>query len=476
MQEQGSKTPKIIWIMIAVYFLVFAAVSCFRHFNFQTQTWDLGAFDQTFWNTVHGHFMQNNLEEVHNHFGVHMSPFLVLLVPGYALFQTPYFLLLIQSVALALSAWPFFLLARKILQNSRLSTLIALAYLLYPSLHWVNSYDFHEIPFFVPLLITALYLIITEKWVWASVFLALAASVEENAILAVMFVGFYLLIHKSAETKFFNKWRKFGVAIIILSAIYFVLTVKIFMPAFGGGLLRLDRYGNLGGSAGEIIKNVFTHPALLIHTVFTGQKMTYLLWLFLPAAFLPLLSWRGLVLLVPGLLQNLLTTFNFQFSSLYQYDAILIPGLWFAAILGMKNFLDRKPGYVRALQWTLVITAVGCYALRSPINPVKFPYQLFGTNPRWQAMRQMVKEVPPGVSVAAQTNLVPHLTNREHIYMLGREPSPVDVVLLITNDDFGFPSQQSFQSYVDSYLATNRYTPKQIGDHYYILFRSDLLK
>src|SRR3989344_3065214 len=101
-------SQKMIWLLIASYILVFGIFVSLRHYNFQTQAWDLGIFVQTFWNTINGRFLTNNIEGIKqegiikNHFGVHMSPFLILLVPGYALFPTPYYLLIIQTVALAL--------------------------------------------------------------------------------------------------------------------------------------------------------------------------------------------------------------------------------------------------------------------------------------------------------------------------------------------------------------------------------------
>ena len=74
--------------MIIAYLVIFGVVTSLRHYSFQTQTWDLAAFDQSFWNAAHGRGLVNNLEQVHNHLGLHMSPLLFALVPGYALFNS----------------------------------------------------------------------------------------------------------------------------------------------------------------------------------------------------------------------------------------------------------------------------------------------------------------------------------------------------------------------------------------------------
>ena len=84
-----------VWYLLALYSVIFITLSSLRHYHFETQTWDMGIFAQTFWNATQGEGLQNRIEETHNHLGVHWSPILWLLVPGYAVFQSPYFLLAI---------------------------------------------------------------------------------------------------------------------------------------------------------------------------------------------------------------------------------------------------------------------------------------------------------------------------------------------------------------------------------------------
>src|SRR3989344_2904457 len=180
---------RVVWTAILLYIAFFGVFTSLRHYNFQTQAWDMGIFEQTFWNTTQGRIMQNSLEEIPNHLGIHMSPLLFLLVPGYALFPTPYFLLIIQTIAIGLGAWPLYLLSKKVLKRDDFPILIALGYLLHPSLHWINIFDFHEIAFFIPLMLAAFYFLEIRSWAWAGIFLALSASTKEDAILMVLFAG-----------------------------------------------------------------------------------------------------------------------------------------------------------------------------------------------------------------------------------------------------------------------------------------------
>lgn len=461
---------KSLWILIGLYVAVLGTTTLLRHYNFETQAYDLGIFEQSFWNAAHGRGLTNSLEQIPNHLGVHMSPGLFLLVPGYAVFPSPYYLLIIQTLALALGAWPLFLLAKKVLQDHRLSLLITIGYLLYPSLHWLNFYDFHEIAFFVPLLLAALYFIEIEKWGWAGLFLALSASVKEDAVLAVLFVGVYLLLKSPPKVKM-------GLGIITASLAYFLLTVFVLMPAFGGALLQnLENhpYSQFGQTFGEIIKNIITSPVLVAQTLFTGQKFFYLLWLLLPVAFLPLWGWPGIVLLVPGLAENLLSNHPSQFSGLYQYDAILIPGLWVAVIYGLHSWLKSgrlRDFLIRDLVLSLVLAGFVAF---SPMSPVRVPTNLFSPNPSLDAIRGELRLVPPELSVAASPKLLPHLSHRERVYMFGRERADVDFVVIDQRQIFNFGSFEAFAAHLKSYRDSGRYEERKIDERYGMLVKQRL--
>ncbi|MEK7590139.1 MAG: DUF2079 domain-containing protein [Patescibacteria group bacterium] len=457
---------RILLGMVLLYVLVFGTVTALRHYNFQTQTWDLAAFVQTFWNTTQGRIMFNNIEQASNHLGVHWTPWLFVLIPGYFLFATPYYLLFIQTLALAAGAFPLYFLALRVLQKKNLALLITAGYLLYPSLHWVNTFDFHEISFLVPLLLAAFYFLDAERWWLGGLFLTLSASVREDAIPAVLFIGIFFLARK--------KW-KIGIITSVLALIYLILVLKIFIPSLAGGeLFRFDRYYNLGATPGEAIKNVLTDPALVAKTVFTLPKIKYLLVLFAPVAFLPFFSGSAFLLLIPGLAENLLTYFPLQFSGTYQYDSLLIPGIFIATIYGLKKIIEKWPSKEKLVKWILITAmAIGFFA-RSPVSPITFPFQLFKSNPTWETYRKLVQIVPDNASVAAPTNLIPHLSNREHSYMLGKEKIIPDVVIIDGADSFGFDTFENFQKYADNYINSGIYNVTIIDDRYAIMIKKGL--
>lgn len=497
---------RALWLLIGVYFVIFGLLTSLRHYNFHTQAWDLAAFVQSFWNAVHGQGLINNLEQVENHLGIHWSPFLFLLVPFYFFFRSPYTLLLLQTAALALGALPLYSLAKRVLNSQPLSYMIVALYLLYPGLQWTNMYDFHEISFFLPLFLSALYFIEAKRWGWAGLFLVLSATVKEDAILVVLFAGIYVLFmarrHSEAEaesdsakpknlkrsfTAFRMTSKSFGILIIILALVYFLLATKVFMPAVGGGVLRFDRYANLGENPTAIVKNVVNNPGLLGQTLFDGRKLSYLFWLFLPVVFLPFFQWRAWILLIPGLAENLLTNYHFQFSGLYHYDAILIPGIFVGAIYGLNNVILQlrsetkksvvgEPVEPLRLHWIVLSMAIIVFLIRSPLGLANFPIDYFRDSPIKTAYRNMVRLVPKdkSVSVAALTNLVPHLAHRDRIHALGSETGLMDMVLADLQDRFGFKDETEFKTYLENYLKSGLYKGQLFDDRYLVIIHNKL--
>lgn len=451
------KQNKTILIAVLLYFFLFSFLSIARHYTFQTQVWDLAAFEQSFWNTINGRIMFNNFEGT-NHLAIHFSPFLFLLVPFYFLWPGPEILLILQSLAISLAVLPIYLLSKKLL-NKKWALTVSAIYLLYPSLHWANLFDFHAVTFAIPLFAAFFYFWHQQKIPWALTILILAMTTAENMIVAGFFVGIFIIL---------NKHYKLGFLVSLGSLIYFIVVAKIIMPALGGGIVRLDRYEQFGDSALEIIKNVIIRPDLTAQTVLIPEKMAYLFNILLSASFLPFAAGKSLILLVPGLLINLLTTFSFQFSNFYQYDSILIPFMMIGAVFGLKNILTKTKINKNYVMTFISLTVALGFIFNSPLSPLNFPLPKF-QDERVSDFKKIIKLIPPDASVAAYTNLAPHLTHREEIYMTGDEPYFMDYVILDKRDIFGFDSQEIFDDYLRQYAANNQHEAVIIDDRYIIL-------
>ena len=461
MISREFRSEKILWFAIASYVIVMGVLVVLRHYQFQTQAWDLGLFTQTLWNTLQGRIMQNSIEEIPQNLAVHMNPVMFLLVPLYALFPTPYALLILQTLIIALGSWPLYLLSRYILQEKFLSLIIAIGYLLYPGTQWVNWFDFHPIAFLPTFFFACVYCALQNRWRWAILFLALAASTKEDAILLVAVAGLWFAL---------SQWRwRTGISIFSVSIAYFLVAVLIIMPWLGGGLLRVDRYANLGNSPAEIAQTLLFHPLRVLETITETPKLLYVFWLLAPLLFLPLLGKWAILLLIPGVVENILTYYPAQFSGQYQYDAMVIPGIFLATIYGIRAFVRRFPSHRKTLGYTILSAGIIVFSLRAPLSNLSLLNELTRTNDRQKAYQAMMRMVSPNASVAAHTNLVPHLANREYVYMLGYEPFMTDYVLADGADYFGFGSPEAFQNHIQRYADSGQYTAEILDERYYIL-------
>lgn len=466
------RNNKYLYAAILIYVAVFGLFVSLRHYHFLSQSWDLGIFVQSFHQTIHGEVMVNSLEEISHHFGIHWSPWLLVLVPGYWLFQSPYYLLIVQTLFLALGAVPLYFLAFHKLDSKKLATLVSVLYLAYPTMHWVASYDFHAISFFIPFYMASFYFIETERWTWAAVFLALAASTKENAIIAVVFIGLYYLFDKSKDithvesSQSISRKHTAGLVIVAIGVIYFAIVVLVIMPRFGGGLVRLDNYYYLGTGPSAILQTFVLHPLLVLKTMFTIKKVIYLFWLFIPTLFFMFWHPRSLILIVPGLFQNLLALRDVFSSGFYHYDSILIPGIIVGTVFGLQAYIRAKERSIRQLSMVFVVVIVVVGLLRSPLSPLYGSAAIFTKlNDHEVILNNYVSTIPQDVSVAADTFIVPHVAQRAQVFILGTEPFGVDLVI---NDQSrgrdSFESLDAKNDYLEMYAESNEYQTEYISE------------
>src|SRR6202521_6334183 len=92
-----------------VYFVLYSVLSVIRRVPYHSYGPDLGIFDQVFWNTTQGRFLESTMSLVqaqpHSYLADHFSPIYLLLMPAYLLIPRPETLLVIQTLYIALDVW-----------------------------------------------------------------------------------------------------------------------------------------------------------------------------------------------------------------------------------------------------------------------------------------------------------------------------------------------------------------------------------
>jgi uncharacterized membrane protein len=371
-----------------------------------------------YWNSLHGKLLYFPfLEE--NIFGVHLYLILFLILPIYAFFQHPITLLFLQTLFLGLAAYPLYLLARLKL-NKPFALGIGIAYLLYPSLGFINLFETHFDSFVILFTFFALYYFESGKFNRFLIFTLLALACKENASLFIFMFGVYAFLRKKSK-----RWIYVP---LILGGAWFFLAIKLIIPHFAkqaglypGGFVWSVLYGHLGKNPLEMIKTILMHPIAVAKFAFLPRKVLYLLVLFMPLGFVSLFSPAPLLIALPIFMQNLLSLNFNQTQIRYQYVAMLIPFIFFSAILTLEKLLKNKtifPERNKLLVCLILFPLIAGVSLKAPqlylLNYIK-NYKISD----WARQKdKFIQVIPKDARVIATFQFLPKLAHRHNLYSM----------------------------------------------------------
>lgn len=413
--------PWIVFAVAAVYFLLYSVLSILRHVTYHSFGPDLGIFDQVFWNTTQGRFLESTMSlvqaEPHSYLADHFSPVFLLLMPAYALIPRPEMLLVIQTLFLALGVWPLYLLARLKLRPGFDRLVWVLVYFLFLPVAFINLFDFHELALAVLPLGFALYFL--EKGRPGLFLLSLTSTFLIKEELPLVGVGFgaYILLAK-------RDW-KLGLGVLAGSLAVFLAVVRVIIPAFGGGSYayfarRLEyRYAELGTTPQQIIANALADPGRLAHILLQPQKLKFLVGIFGPVLGLTAISGFAAILVLPTLGILLLSNYAPQYAFTSHYSAPLIALVIGTSILGFGRL---RPSFQRPVAAGVLASSLVFSFLFGDLPFSRhFDPRMFEAEPRYAAFVGNLDRIPPGASVSAENNLTPHLSHRRFIFNLEYE-------------------------------------------------------
>jgi len=242
----------IVGLLIVLYIAVLSALSVARHNAFETLAFDLGNYDQAVWNTAHGRLLRfTNVEGLTTRLAQHVEPILLPVSLSYLLHESPKTLLVVQTVAVALGAWPVYLLAREKMQSEFGGVVFALAYLLFPALESANLFDFHAVTLAPVFLLSAFYFLEKQMYLWSFIFAILAMSCKEDIPLLVAMMGAYAFL--------LRRERKFGALMVVIALVWFCVAFYIIIPHAnpGGESQYLVYYEHWGSNPVEMALAVF---------------------------------------------------------------------------------------------------------------------------------------------------------------------------------------------------------------------------
>ena len=193
----GWVVKGLFWGMVLLYIALFSTLTILKHEAFETTAFDLGNLDQAVWNTSHGRILRlTNIEGVDTRLAHHVEPILLPISLLYILYSGPQTLLILQTVVIALGAFPVFWLARERLKSDLAGLSFSAAFLLFPALEAANMFDFHAATLAPSFLLFAFYYLERRRYKVFLLFALLAMACKEEIPLLICMMGLYLALVK----------------------------------------------------------------------------------------------------------------------------------------------------------------------------------------------------------------------------------------------------------------------------------------
>lgn len=387
-----------IFLLTIFFFLLFTYHTLYRHRTYNSHAFDLGIYTQAIYLYSQGLTPLSTLKHM-NILGDHFGPILFLLSPIYRLFPYPETLLIIQAFFVSTSGIFIYLIALDKLKDKLQSFIITCAYLSAPGILSAINFDFHLATISVLPLSLMLYCWYSRKWklYWFS--LLFSILFKEDVPIFIVGLGFFSLIKKQT---------RLGILTLIFGFLSYYL-------------IKYQIMSHISSGAENAYINTLVLPSLLFNS---PTKIHTLVTLYGQFLFLPFLSTLSWVSVFPYLLIRFSSNLAPYWGTSFHYNANLAPFLVTSAIFSLK-----KIHFPKYLINTLLILAV--IISNFYLNHVIL--DTFHLDPgdieKFNYLNNTLKVIPIDKTISAQSPIVPHLANREKIYMYP-EINDADYIIL----------------------------------------------
>lgn len=470
------------WLALFSLFALIALLTA-MHFSIQMTFYnhlmlghaDIGHFTEELKNALAGRGLRSDSFD-NTRLGWHFVPLMFLLVPGYALWPSIKYLMVLGPLVLHLAALPVFWFARRRMSSVLVAWICALAWLLLPSLSrlvYSNTYGFAWLYTAVPLAVLLFGAALLDRWklCWFLVVVLLLSRETHTAV--TLGFGAYLVL--------FTPRRRAGGVVMAVSVVYALLCAAVIIPHFAkvGRYERLDMFGELGGSVTSLALSAFTKPGAFFGRLGRPQSINFVLLLLTTMCFLPLRGWRVAVAAVPSLLVHLLLEGTDWISIKFWHHAMVLPILFIAALSprdGVRKAQSDKPEpnatqpctndsrHLAVALALLTCAAWGHYFFG--FSPFSKAYEVYArdpflqnSDPRLAFIDRMLAEIPRDKTILATERVAAHFTDYKRLYT-GRRLRPADFIILDRSDAWDssglpqradeFAQNQDYELYAES--------------------------
>lgn len=474
----------LIPIFLCISLSVFLSMwSVLRVLTYNTHTLDLGWFSQMYhWADKTGK-MATTLarNELTSHFSIHISPVYYLLLPVYHLFPSPITLQILQSVIVASSMVPLYLIIIRHVATKVEAFFLCLAFCINPLLIGGIGFDFHENCFLALFICWMLYCIEEQNTTGIFIFGFLVCMVKEDAPIYVICISIWMMF---SSIIYHDSWLmlKKNLYLLLMACIYFGGAL-CYLSLFGEGAMSF-RYANLAygekASIAKIIKTIMLLPMKLIYECSCKDRINYIFYLIGPVACMPVLTRRfeRFILFFPCIAINLMTYNPSQHSLYYQYNfgtAILIMYLAIINYDDVAVSLKKHNHAVFSRAIIVVMCIISVWSFYKKIIPrfERYYNDYVLNHSKYEEMREVLNRIPKESSVAVYYRYTTQLSNHNELIDISIADEDdiyaSDFIVINPSDKHIF--QKKFKQFEDEATAYQYFIHQLQENGYYLIDR-----
>ncbi len=412
----------LITATISIAFFLFVSIwTVARVRTFSVPTYDFGIFAQMFYNMKESGLPLTTVERdgLLSHFAVHFSPIYYLMLPIYWLFPKPETLQVLQAAVITSSVIPLWLIGKHRGLNGFQRTLLCALLLVYPAFSGGTSYDIHENCFLTPLILWLFYGIERKNYWVISLSALLTWMVKEDSAVYVAVIALYVILKTLLGYKK-GGWKDLLMGgVLLLASVLWFSAITSYLAESGDGVMTY-RYDNFiydgSSSLTTVIKAVILNPIKAIYECVDAEKLPFIAQTLLPLLCLPLLTRRfeRYLLLIPYILLNLMSDYQYQHDIFFQYTFGSTAFLFYLAVINLSEL--KIDLYKTAALGTAVAISFASFSAVVVPRAKSYPELAKEYEEYYDGVREALSKVPDGVSVSATTFYTPYLSQREELY------------------------------------------------------------
>jgi uncharacterized membrane protein len=399
------------WVVAVVLFLVLNGVALAQARSLDPSS-DLAAYRQAAWAIRNGLEPTLTVTTGSNVFATQGSFIFYPLAWLTHYLPTVPLLLTVQSAALSVAVISIWRVCRRLASlRTGASLMVLLVYSLHPTIQSLNLDGFHPETLAVPFLVGAGYFGLSQHWRRFALCCLIAMLCRADLGLAVAGLGVLIMVQGH---------RKRG-AIALVAGLMWALGFLLFVqPHLGDSVSQLDAYSAFGDTPGSILWGMITNPVELLSQVFSRPNFALLVYLFAPVLFLPFLSPRYLMPVVP--LQVLYLAGDVTMATRYGPQSVAIISFIFLATPRGLNRLGRrsveKVSIDRRVLITMGVASASFFLLFAPSSIYDRPWDWGGQDAADGARIEAADTLASGLRVRASESMLVELAERVELYQL----------------------------------------------------------